>query len=58
MVQDAHEGDAARVRDDLLRWYDQANASEIPVGESTQGRRSPPGGDALTCWMVGGPART
>jgi sugar phosphate isomerase/epimerase len=33
IVQDAHEDDAARVRDDLLRWYDQANASEIPVGE-------------------------
>lgn len=28
IVQDAHEGDAARVRDDLLRWYDEANASE------------------------------
>jgi sugar phosphate isomerase/epimerase len=33
IVQDAHECDAARVRDDLLRWYDQANANEIPVGE-------------------------
>ena len=33
IVQDAHEGDAARVRDDLLRWYDEANASEIPAGE-------------------------
>jgi sugar phosphate isomerase/epimerase len=33
IVQDAHEGDAARVRDDLLRWYDEANAREIPVCE-------------------------
>jgi sugar phosphate isomerase/epimerase len=29
IVQDAHEGDAARVREDLLRWYDEA----FPVGE-------------------------
>jgi len=33
IVQDAHEGDAVRVRDDLLRWYDEANACEIPVCE-------------------------
>ena len=33
IVQDAHEGDAARVREDLLRWYDEANASELRVGE-------------------------
>jgi sugar phosphate isomerase/epimerase len=25
IVQDAHEGDAARVREDLLRWYGEAN---------------------------------
>ena len=32
IVQDAHEGDAARVRDDL-RWYDEANAREISACE-------------------------
>lgn len=30
---EGHEGDAVRVRDDLLRWYDEANACDIPVCE-------------------------
>jgi hypothetical protein len=31
IVQDAHEDDAARVREDLLRRYDEANTRAFPV---------------------------
>ncbi len=33
IVQDAHEDDAARVRNDLLRWYDEATTGAFRVGE-------------------------
>jgi sugar phosphate isomerase/epimerase len=33
IVQDAHEDDAARVREDLLRWYDEANTRAFPLDE-------------------------
>jgi hypothetical protein len=30
IVQDAHEDDADRVREDLLRWYDEASTGAFP----------------------------
>jgi hypothetical protein len=33
IVQDAYEDDAARVRQDLLRWYDEATTGAFPVSE-------------------------
>jgi hypothetical protein len=33
IVQDAHEDDATRVREDLLRWYDEASTGAFPVDE-------------------------
>jgi hypothetical protein len=33
IVQGAHQDDTARVREDLLRWYDEANTRAFPVDE-------------------------